>query len=315
MPPLTRFPCTSESESAASMANHVQPSSPSSPLSSINVRKLVKKASKAVMRSHRVSVPKYDLPIRLRPWFLFSTLLVMLLLAFFGFTNFSHSLPLNDKFLHLTCFCIATGVFYFILDVEEDARRIWFWRHANLIFTAVVCFFFGGFVSEIVQSMLPYKHFDSGDVVANIIGSTIGLYTSYHIEKHYRSRREVRINLVPCFLSLLSHPQIARLYRPLSTDDLSDPEDYLDDEAGPSGTHLLPLFNPQPTSSSAKPSVPSTAKTYKANRLADVWDEREELFGIGDDSDSEDAPAARPPNHAGGSPQVGSVPTITITRS
>ena len=43
----------------------------------------------------------------------------MLLLAFLGFTNVSRSLPLNDKFLHLTCFCIATGVFYFIFDVEE----------------------------------------------------------------------------------------------------------------------------------------------------------------------------------------------------
>lgn len=124
----------------------------------------------------------------------------------------------------------------------------------------------------------------------------------------------MRINLVPCFLSLLSHLQIARLYRPLNTDDPSDPEDYLDDEAGPSGTQLLPLFNPQPIRPSAKSPAPSKAKTYKADRLADVWDEREELFGIGDDSDSEDHPATRPPSHAGGSPQAGPVPTITITR-
>ena len=67
------------------------------------------------------------------------------------------------------------------MPYSRDARRIWFWRHANLIFTAVVCFFIGGFVSEIVQSMLPvrplitprsrslmlrqHKHFDFGDVV------------------------------------------------------------------------------------------------------------------------------------------------------
>jgi len=222
----------------------------------------------------------------------------MLLLALLGFTNVSHSLPLNDKFLHLTCFCIATGVFYFIFDVEEDARRIWFWRHANLIFTAVVCFFFGGFVSEIVQSMLPHKHFDFGDVAANVVGSTIGLYTSYHIEKHYRSRRE-----------------IARLYRPLNTDDTLDPEDYSDDEGGPSGTQLLPLFNPQPAASLAKAPLPLRAKTLKADRLADVWDEHEELFGIGDDSEFEDAPATGPPSRENRSPQSDPVPTITITRS
>lgn len=48
----------------------------------------------------------------------------MLLLAFLGLSDFSHSLPLNDRFLHITCFCVATGVFYFIFDVEEYAFRI-----------------------------------------------------------------------------------------------------------------------------------------------------------------------------------------------
>ena len=43
----------------------------------------------------------------------------MFVLAFLGFTNFSHALPLNDKLLHFLCFMVATGVFYFIFDVEE----------------------------------------------------------------------------------------------------------------------------------------------------------------------------------------------------
>lgn len=100
----------------------------------------------------------------------------MLLLAFLGFTNVSHGLPLNDKVLHFLCLGVATGVFYFIFDVEEyvvqqlltricqlsavnntsrDARRIWLWRSAPVIFTAITCFFVGGIVSEFVQSMLP----------------------------------------------------------------------------------------------------------------------------------------------------------------
>ncbi|KAG9316621.1 hypothetical protein JVU11DRAFT_2675 [Chiua virens] len=286
------------------MAHHAQLSPALSPTPSRNVHKFINKASKAIMKSHRISLPKYNLPIRLRPWFLVFTCIIMLILAFFGFADFSQSLPLNSKFLHLTCFCIATGVFYFIFDVEEDARRIWFWRHVNLILTAIVCFFFGGIVSEIVQSLLPVRPWTilsitSSDVVpANIIGSTIGLYTAYHIEKHYRSRRE-----------------IARLYRPLNTDDPTDLDDYSDEEAGPSRTQLLPLFNSQ-TSSSAKSSVPSKAEV-KANRLADVWDEREELFGIGDDSEPEDAPTTpKPSNYANEAPPAGpvNVPTITITR-
>jgi hypothetical protein len=43
----------------------------------------------------------------------------MLSLAFLGFTNFTHAIPLNDKLLHFFCLGIATGVFYFIFDVEE----------------------------------------------------------------------------------------------------------------------------------------------------------------------------------------------------
>ncbi|KAF8844305.1 hypothetical protein BDN67DRAFT_765193 [Paxillus ammoniavirescens] len=280
------------------MAGHVHLSSSPPQTTSRNVRKYLKSASKAVMKSQRIQLPKYDLPIRLRPWFLFFTFIIMILLAFLGFTNFSHSLPLNDKFLHFACFCVATGVFYFVFDVEEDARRVWFWRHVGLIFSVIVCFFFGGLVSEIVQSMLPHKEFELGDVVANILGSTIGLYTSYHIERYYRSRRE-----------------IARLYRPLDTDEISDVEDYSDDEGGPSGTQLLPLFNSQPTGGSAKSPFLSKSKVHKADRLGDVWDEREELFEIGDDSDSEETVTSTP-LHQGHCSQPGPyVPKITITRS
>ena len=98
---------------------------------------------------------------------------------------------------------------YRLSSPSSDARRIWFWRYSPVIFTGFVCFFAGGIVSEIVQSMLPvcalslvfglssfiwtpqYKEFQIGDVVANLLGSSVGLYTSYHLEKYYRHRREV----------------------------------------------------------------------------------------------------------------------------
>jgi hypothetical protein len=47
------------------------------------------------------------------------TFLVMLSLALLGLTNLAHAIPLNDKLLHFFCLGIATGVFYFIFDVEE----------------------------------------------------------------------------------------------------------------------------------------------------------------------------------------------------
>ncbi|KAJ7449873.1 hypothetical protein FB451DRAFT_1286834 [Mycena latifolia] len=257
-------------------------------------RKLFIKSFKTVMKSYRVRIPKYEhLPIRLRPWFLLFTTLVMLVLAFLGFTNFSRALPLNDKALHFLCFGIATGVFYFIFDVDEDARRIWFWRHSALIFTGFVCFFCGGILSEFVQSMLPYKEFQFGDVVANLLGSSVGLFASYHMERYYRKRRE-----------------IARLYQPLDSGSMSDLEDENDEFAG---TQLLPTHH------SAAAAAPK-GNHKSAARLTDVWDEREELFGIGGDSDEEEdalTPRMRagPPPAQPDTPNGQPVPKIFVTAS
>ncbi|THH28744.1 hypothetical protein EUX98_g5440 [Antrodiella citrinella] len=224
------------------------------------VRKHIRKSNKAVMRSYHLKIPIYDVPVRLRPWFIFFTMLIMLLLAFLGFTNFTHGLPINDKLLHFFCLMLATGVFYFIFDVEEDARRIWFWRRSPLIFTGFVCFILGGIVSEFIQSLLPYKSFQFGDIVANILGSSIGLLVAYYLERYYRRRRE-----------------ISQLYRPLNTsvESLSDGEDDLE-----AGTQLLPMSDPNPQGSGPK----SATKP----RLEDVWDEREELFDIGEESDEDE---------------------------
>ena len=48
-----------------------------------------------------------------------ATVLIMVALGLLGFTNFAHSLPVNDKLLHFFCLMLATGIFYFIFDVEE----------------------------------------------------------------------------------------------------------------------------------------------------------------------------------------------------
>ncbi|KAF7304832.1 hypothetical protein MKEN_01197300 [Mycena kentingensis (nom. inval.)] len=243
--------------------------------------RILVKTLKVVMKSYRVQLPaRWNLPLRLRPWFLLATVVIMLLLAFLGFTNFSHSLPLNDKALHFLCFCIATGVFYFIFDVDEDSRRHWFWRNAALILTGFVCFFCGGVLSEVIQSLLPYKEFQVGDILANFLGSSIGLLVSYHLERYYRTRRE-----------------IARLYQPIDSGSASDEDD--EDE----GFQLLPSHN--------------STKTSKA-RLGNVWDAREELFGIGGDSDDEETPrpsAAAPvvPPSAPNSSAARTVPKVYVT--
>ncbi|KAF7782278.1 hypothetical protein Agabi119p4_1654 [Agaricus bisporus var. burnettii] len=226
------------------------------------------KVGHAIMKSYRFRIPKYDLPLRLRPWFLMFTCLVMIMLAFLGFTNFSHALPLNDKLLHFICFALATGVFYFIVDVEENARRIWFWRYFGLISTTFTCFLCGGILSEFVQAALPYKEFQIGDVAANILGSTTGLLISYYLEKYHRYRREIH-----------------RLYRPLDSDSLSDFEDDLDALS----TQLLPVHNQQTQVPVGIGGIGAKVKEKKKGtvRFASVDDHREAPFEIGEDSADE----------------------------
>ncbi|KAG9102226.1 hypothetical protein FS749_011655 [Ceratobasidium sp. UAMH 11750] len=217
---------------------------------------IFKRAGKSIMRSYKLRMPGHlDLPIRVRPWFVGFTFALMLLLSLLGFTSFAHGI-MNDKLEHFLGIGTATALFYLMFDVEEDARRIWIWRHFPMISTFLTCFLLGGVISEIVQSLFPNKTFQVGDILANLLGSTVGLYAAYMIERHHRHRRE-----------------IARLYQPLGQG-----------EPSPSSSEenlSLPLHT-QPSKSNTKPGG--------STRLANVWDSRsrEELFGIGEEDDPSD---------------------------
>lgn len=52
--------------------------------------------------------------------------------------------------------------------------------------------------------MSQHKEFDIGDVVANLLGSTVGLYISYHLEKHYHHWREVLDKLLDIGVQLIN---------------------------------------------------------------------------------------------------------------
>lgn len=82
-----------------------------------------------------------------------------------------------------------------------------------------------------------------------------------------------------------------RLYRPLSASNSS--LNLPSDEEDESGTQLLPLYNKPDTPSSALFPQHTNKKGKGRARsgslaLADVWDEREELFGVGDDDGDEE---------------------------
>jgi hypothetical protein len=108
-------------------------------------------------------------------------------------------------------------------------------------------------------------------------------------EKHVLTSLTHMTGRIDCVLF-----QIARLYRPLS----ASASDYSDEEDELSGTQLLPTHNF------------NTTKPGKNARLADVWDEREELFGVGPDSDDENE---REVGTSG--PPAPQTPRIVVTHS
>jgi len=194
------------------------------------------------------------------------TLVDMVFLALLGFTRVVEYVPINDKLLHFTGLGLATGLVYFVFDVEEDARRIWIWRNAGLLITGFLCFVLGGIVSEFVQALLPNRTFQLGDIAANLLGSSLGLWISWTLERYYRHRRE-----------------ISRLYQPL---------DMMDDMSEEEGDDTLPAYYTRQPQAVQSPDV-------ERSRLADVWDEREEIFGLRDE-DEEDVSTPQPQLQNGG---------------
>jgi hypothetical protein len=118
---------------------------------------------------------------------------VVIVLILLGLTAWLPGLPLKGRLLHFLCFfgmrisrasenrsnkvaAGASGLFYFILDVEEyvsvlitpialaqilylrDSRRIWFWRHAPLIITIFACCVSARLIDSLsfIQSLFPH---------------------------------------------------------------------------------------------------------------------------------------------------------------
>ncbi len=97
----------------------------------------------------------------------------------------------NDKVLHLLTFFLLTVAFYWILDTN---------RRRTLNVTLIVCTACLGVGSEFLQALLPNgREFDLFDIVANVVGSLVGLglCSLYHKRMLERKRLRKQYNAVP----------------------------------------------------------------------------------------------------------------------
>lgn len=116
---------------------------------------------------------------------------MLLLAAYAGLTTLQPGQYVNDKVLHCVTFFLLTVAFYWIVDTN---------RRRNLNMTLIVCTLMLGVGSEFVQSFLPNNQdFDLYDIVANIVGSLVGLglCSLYHKRMLERKRQRKVYNAVP----------------------------------------------------------------------------------------------------------------------
>jgi len=74
-----------------------------------------------------------------------------------------------DKLLHFSMFLIMTVLAFFVTITTTIAEKETnFVAVAGIMVIASVC-------SELIQAFVPWRTFESGDIVANLFGTTTGL--------------------------------------------------------------------------------------------------------------------------------------------
>ncbi|WRT70547.1 uncharacterized protein IL334_007545 [Kwoniella shivajii] len=198
------------------------------------------------------SYPMKDFPLNIRPGMVFATAIWIILLGILGMAPLP-TLPVNDKALHFFGLGFATFLLYFVLEVPEGpGRRIWYIRRAPLLLTLILAFFVGGIISEFVQSFLPWKEFQFGDIVANLCGSTLFLYLAHLL--HQRNLRKM---------------ELSSLYQPLSVHGSST---YRDAQGR---QHMFPSSSSVPESASGGQGEEGTPprENRREREGSGVWDE------------------------------------------
>ncbi|WWC98737.1 hypothetical protein V866_005630 [Kwoniella sp. B9012] len=138
------------------------------------------------------SYPMKDVPLNIRPGMIFATAIWIIILGILGMAPLP-TLPVNDKALHFFGLGFATFLLYFVLEVPDGpGKRIWYIRRAPILFTLITAFLVGGVISEFIQSLLPWKEFQFGDIIANLLGSTLFLYLA-HLA-YQRNQRKLELS-------------------------------------------------------------------------------------------------------------------------
>ncbi|KAK4048650.1 hypothetical protein OIV83_004620 [Microbotryomycetes sp. JL201] len=249
------------------------------------------------------SYPVDGVPLRVRPAFIILCALTLVLLGALGFhPTLANKLtppkvPLWDKVLHFVGFTLASSLFYAIWLVEHNARRTGGpqWRYFNEILSSVVCGLFGSIGSEFVQSLLPYKTFQWGDVIANLLGTVLGIWFARRVTLNSRRAAELRRLYQPLDINDNSL-ETTGAYRDLGLDDDDEHGDERED-ASPSLTRMEQgRRRTEAQIAGVGANVASSRRTARIEE--NVWDDADDdpIFDIGGADEGQESPTRTDPS-------------------
>ncbi|KAK4700244.1 hypothetical protein P7C70_g6006, partial [Phenoliferia sp. Uapishka_3] len=261
-------------------------------LASRSLKDVRSNSKRLILTSIRIGT---NLPLRVRPIFILLTAFSLFVLGALGFhptlaKKISPDVPFSDKILHFVCFAFASAEFYAIWIVDETARAL-HWRYLAEWLSVLVCGLIGSIGSEFVQGLLPYKTFQWGDVVvrlspinayhdtnisqiqANIFGTALGISLARAWTRAHRRALELR-----------------RLYRPVdlaAVDELDSEAEEDDEDREMEEGRTPPLENGAARMFDDQGAGVPGSRKMMAKIEANVWDESDEIFGLGDEEEDE----------------------------
>ncbi|ORX53132.1 hypothetical protein DM01DRAFT_1383751 [Hesseltinella vesiculosa] len=105
---------------------------------------------------------------------------LLILMGILGFAPIHVHEHVNDKVLHFMTFCILSVCLYYVWNLS-------FQRNLLLATSIMLVMSIG---SEFIQDLLPYRTFDVWDIVANLLGSGLGLILAFGLDYGWHARKE-----------------------------------------------------------------------------------------------------------------------------
>jgi len=108
-------------------------------------------------------------------WLITCTILLTLPASAFPSDNWYTKIPMWDKWIHIGLFSILSFLFCWgILKIGVREYNL----KKNFIQTAICCLLYGILMELVQRYFIPNRSFDSGDILADGVGSAAGLIYS-----------------------------------------------------------------------------------------------------------------------------------------